>query len=853
LENEDNSNYDGYANSIYTIAVAAVDSLGLQAYYSEPGANLVVAAPSNGSSPALGILTTDNKGDFGYNPGFQVGDLLGHPNNTETFGGTSSATPAVSGVIALMLQRNPNLGWRDVQEILMRSAAQVGALDPDWITANRTDHVTGNSTASFQFNHKYGAGLVDAAAAVAFSGNWTNLGPQKFLFASNNTTTPIAAGATVNRTFSINGTNLRSEHVTLEVTLTDIPKGDLTVTLTSPGNTTSTFCEPHSDSSNTLNRWKFMTVRNWAENSNGNWTLSITSNGTATGNLTETELVVYGSEPGSTANPEPIVTLASSHLDVFVGASLELTATAIDQNADGTQGSISLLEAFFSDGNATQSLGVSANGSWTLIAQRAGNFSLTVNATDSQGLVKSSRPVSLRVTDVPLAAWDFDTTAQSPVPLATTLQSVRRYAANFGSGTLLFDGTYNDSQLVPTNRWDFNSGQISSTAGTSQNAIADMVAQDASNKAILVRGGKNIGAQGKGLVFQFSMANQGDLNVTYAANTESGGFSSHSWSWSVNGTTWTPITSIVPSSGFSQLTLPTITQLGNHTTAYLRVDFSGATAASGTNALDNIILSATPITPPNLPASPFLSVAKNSTAKGPSDIQSHSSTPPATSSQSAHEPIAPVSWMEWSNPVVSDYQMIIHAEIVDGAVFLQSPGSLLSAHFSGSVVGLAEPVSGSHRYELRIYRPDSTQVPLELKFYNPETQSLWTIAQPVLFQSSTTLGTPTQPVRYQVVRPPSNLAPVKNLTHYGIWMNLPPNAIVTMEWIDTDNDGIDDRRQSGPGQEQPTSAPLPSQSPVSPQNQATATQLKKTNKQFLKKKQSLKMKKTARKSKVRKL
>jgi hypothetical protein len=34
-------------------------------------------------------------------------------------------------------------------------------------------------------------------------------------------------------------------------------------------NTTSTFCEPHSDTTNTFTSWKFMTVRNWAESSNG--------------------------------------------------------------------------------------------------------------------------------------------------------------------------------------------------------------------------------------------------------------------------------------------------------------------------------------------------------------------------------------------------------------------------------------------------------------------------------------------------------------------------------------------------------------------------------------------------------
>ncbi len=46
------------------------------------------------------------------------------PNYTSRFNGTSAAAPVVSGVIALMLDANPNLTFRDVQEILLRSARQ---------------------------------------------------------------------------------------------------------------------------------------------------------------------------------------------------------------------------------------------------------------------------------------------------------------------------------------------------------------------------------------------------------------------------------------------------------------------------------------------------------------------------------------------------------------------------------------------------------------------------------------------------------------------------------------------------------------------------------------------------------
>ncbi|MCG8367725.1 MAG: S8 family serine peptidase, partial [Pseudanabaenales cyanobacterium] len=58
----DDANYDGYANSIYTIAVGATTLGGARRGDSEPGACLVVAAP--GSS----ILTTDLTGPDGQSP-----------------------------------------------------------------------------------------------------------------------------------------------------------------------------------------------------------------------------------------------------------------------------------------------------------------------------------------------------------------------------------------------------------------------------------------------------------------------------------------------------------------------------------------------------------------------------------------------------------------------------------------------------------------------------------------------------------------------------------------------------------------------------------------------------------------
>ncbi|MGD9633671.1 MAG: S8 family serine peptidase [Pirellulales bacterium] len=141
----DVSNYDPYVNSRYTIAVTGVDHDGMYSNvdgtftsYPEIGTAVLVAAPT-GSNAALnigddtglgsGIVTTDFTDDNGYNflplAGVELDrDFLLDPDYTSRFNGTSAAAPIVSGVVALMLEANPNLTWRDVQEILVRSARQ---------------------------------------------------------------------------------------------------------------------------------------------------------------------------------------------------------------------------------------------------------------------------------------------------------------------------------------------------------------------------------------------------------------------------------------------------------------------------------------------------------------------------------------------------------------------------------------------------------------------------------------------------------------------------------------------------------------------------------------------------------
>ena len=744
--------FSDYQGSMYIITVGAIDSSGKKSYYSQIGSAVLVSAPSNGE---IGIMTVDRTGNYGYNDvvsGSGGSDIRGSGDYSKTFGGTSSACPTVSGVIALMLQKNPDLGWRDVQEILIRSSKKIDHLPDDastgWISANRTDHVTGNATVPFHFNDKYGAGLVDAAAAVALSGNWTNLNSQKSQTVTTNNTTSIAANSTVTRSFTINGTDLRVEHVTLQLSIDNIKKGNLTITLTSPGNTTSTFCLPHGDSSNEFTDWKFMTVRNWAEMSNGVWTLTITNNGTAAGSLTDAELIVYGTELGAATNPAPVVTVEASRTNVFVGSIFTINATAIDKNADATPGTVETLEAFV-DG---ATMGVSENGTWTIQANEAGNYTFTVNAIDSQSATSTSKAITIQVQETPIAAWDFDTTSQSPIPLATAVQSVRKYATNFGSGNMTFNGSF-DGNLTNSNKWEYAQGQIFTADGTAVNAVADMQS-GTSNKALLLRGGKNIGAEGKSIVFEFSMAGKESLSFSYAAGEMDGGFTTHTWSCSSNGLVWVGNQTLTATAGYSTLTVNLTADqtavLNNSPTAYLRLQVGGATAASGQNFIDNIFFSASPITAPDV-SDPFTVISKTAAKATLSSAPSKPNAPTRPrDSQAATNQTAIEQNLDWVAPEGGAYSMFVYAEVVEGAEFLSAPGSLLSASHGNDVLGLAESLPQTTRYDMAVSSSEAGLAPLRLRLYDGKRRIVLAMDEKLEFESGTIIGSPARPVRYRV-------------------------------------------------------------------------------------------------------
>ncbi|HEY7119154.1 MAG TPA: S8 family serine peptidase [Tepidisphaeraceae bacterium] len=276
LQENDNVNYDGYANSRYVIAATALDDQGNQAYYAEPGTPILISAFGGGDEP--GITTTDLRGFAGDDSSDYFDD----------FGGTSAAAPQVSGVVALMLQANPNLTWRDVKHILVDTAIKNDPTDDGW-------QLNG---AGRWVNDKYGFGQVDADAAVQAARTWSNVAPETQVTSGtldvnrfipdDDPTTGVTSSVQIDRL-------MRVETVEVEFDADISNRGDLRVVLISPDGTQSVLAEPHGDTHADYYHWVFTSTHHWDEIAKGTWTLRVTDEqGGSVGRVNSWKLNIYG-------------------------------------------------------------------------------------------------------------------------------------------------------------------------------------------------------------------------------------------------------------------------------------------------------------------------------------------------------------------------------------------------------------------------------------------------------------------------------------------------------------------------------------------------------------------------------
>ena len=245
----DRVDYDPYASSPYTIAIGAITHQALRANYSERGSSLFAVTYSDGSGRS--IVTTSNSSTTPY---------------TFNFGGTSAAAPLASGLIALCLEANPELTWRDVQHLIVEAAEPVDESDSDWTT----------NGAGIPINHNYGFGQLDAVRMINAALNWSPVAPQVALDAGvieQSIAIPDNDPAGIDIPFVVHD-NIVIEHVIADIAINGTYIGDLQITLTSPDGTASILHTQHNNSTDEMDH-TFHSVRCWGEQAAGTWTLNV--------------------------------------------------------------------------------------------------------------------------------------------------------------------------------------------------------------------------------------------------------------------------------------------------------------------------------------------------------------------------------------------------------------------------------------------------------------------------------------------------------------------------------------------------------------------------------------------------
>uniref|UniRef100_A0A8C7DV00 Proprotein convertase subtilisin/kexin type 5a n=1 Tax=Oncorhynchus kisutch TaxID=8019 RepID=A0A8C7DV00_ONCKI len=278
----DHCSCDGYTNSIYTISISSTTHSGARPDYLEPCPSTLASTYSSFSTDRQGVTLDLKQGC------------------SKEHSGTSVSAPMAAGVIALALEANPLLTWRDVQHIIVRTSQASHLTSPDW-------HTNG---AGYQVSHLYGFGLLDAESMVKEAERW-RLVPSQHVCkeAPTQESRTIPPGLVLRSVYESTGCShhplqhiVYLEHVVIRVTITHSHRGDLSVTLTSPAGTKSQLLanRPLDHSTEGFQSWEFMTTHCWGEKASGEWSLEVLDtpsqqrDNSETGELREWSLVLYG-------------------------------------------------------------------------------------------------------------------------------------------------------------------------------------------------------------------------------------------------------------------------------------------------------------------------------------------------------------------------------------------------------------------------------------------------------------------------------------------------------------------------------------------------------------------------------
>lgn len=353
--------------------------------FSNPGASLLVSAPGSNIVSTSRMLETERGSVFG--------------NDYSSMQGTSFATPIVSGIVALMLEANPNLGYRDVQKILALSARKINDTTTQWQDNQSSSWNGGGMHAS----HDYGFGEVDARAAVRLAESWmeknTAANEQVVSGSSGQIIKMLSAGDTLTSSITIND-GLAIEHVEIDLDAHVGQLGDVTLKLISPDGTVSQLLNRQgkipdgmpgaNDADRGSNRagtfkYTFMTTHDFGERSKGEWTLQISD---AKSGLPVTlnawSLRLYGSKISADDT--------YFYTDEYNSFSGNTKRTILDDAVNGTPGGRNTLQAAAVTKDLVVNLqtGVSSIGGIALAIKNPANIHNIVSGEGNDTLIAAS-------------------------------------------------------------------------------------------------------------------------------------------------------------------------------------------------------------------------------------------------------------------------------------------------------------------------------------------------------------------------------------------------------------------------------------------------------------------------------
>lgn len=247
------------------MSVAALDSNGTRASSSSPTGYSSAGASVFAAAPGTAVSSDDIIGAAGYSS-----------SDYASGSGTSFAAPMLAGVVALMYEANPLLGYRDVQDIIAMSSRQNDPTRASW----HFNHAIDWNGGGMHRSNDYGFGLIDARAATRMAESWTaSYGTPhtdaNAQWVTSNTLTNLWTYdlSTTTLNFTV-GSNVKTDWVVLNLDFIHINLADLEITLTSPTGTQATLLN-HAGVGFADNVFTLTTPDFMGENSAGIWTLSI--------------------------------------------------------------------------------------------------------------------------------------------------------------------------------------------------------------------------------------------------------------------------------------------------------------------------------------------------------------------------------------------------------------------------------------------------------------------------------------------------------------------------------------------------------------------------------------------------